>query len=139
MKDVLLPSRKVTTDRSSLLLDYAPRGLEFIHDHLEGSLDSQSLMATSTPLNVQLITEHEAESIINLKPINDVRRVNKFFETINLKLVQGGRFIGCFESKKQRKNRIFEKYPTPLAYLFYYLLDFPWKRIFPKVEWTKKL
>ncbi len=51
----------------------------------------------------------------------------------------GGVFICCAETLVQRKSRIFNKYPKWFAYPYYYFLDFPGKRVFPKFEFTRKI
>ncbi len=78
------------------------------------------------------------EAIINLHRINDIRRINKFMENINTKLLNGGKFICCAETKNLRKERILKKFIRPFNYI-YYILDFIFKRIFPKLPITKKI
>lgn len=77
-----------------------------------------------------------ANTIINLKRINDVRGINRFLHKVNDHLVDGGQFIGCVETKYLRKRRIFNKFPKGLAHL-YYILDFFLKRVFPKFPVTR--
>lgn len=97
------------------------------------------IMATTNPENVRLYRHAEPPNLVNLERLNDARHINKFLESANQKLADGGLLIGFFESKEQRKRRIFQKYPALVAFLFYYLLDFPWKRIFPKVPLLHKI
>jgi lipopolysaccharide/colanic/teichoic acid biosynthesis glycosyltransferase len=63
---------------------------------------------------------------------------NKFFETVNANLASRVYYIGCFERKEQRKKRIFKKMSLLFAYPFY-VIDFIWKRVFPKISLTQKL
>ena len=81
--------------------------------------------------------EH-VHSLITLSRVNDIRRINKHFETINEKLKKSGLFICCAETKDLRKKRILEKYAPGINYLMY-TLDFIVKRIFPKFTLTKKI
>ena len=78
------------------------------------------------------------KNIINLRRINDIRRINKFFEAVNEHLPKGGRFVGCVETKALRKERILKKYPKGLNWA-YYTADFVFKRIFPKLPVFKKI
>ena len=78
------------------------------------------------------------KNIVNLHRINDIRRVNKFFEEINESLPQDGVFIGCVETKALRKQRILAKYP-PVLNRMYYAADFIFKRIFPKIPILKNI
>ena len=68
-------------------------------------------------------------SIINFQRINDIRYINKYFEKVNSLLPQNGVYIGTFESSKQRKIRILNKYPIVIAYLFHFA-TFVLKRYF---------
>ncbi|MBL0102456.1 MAG: sugar transferase [Bacteroidetes bacterium] len=79
---------------------------------------------------------NNANTIINLKRINDVRGINKFLHNVNDHLVDGGLFVGCVETKYLRKTRIFNKFPKGLAHI-YYVLDFFLKRVFPKFPITR--
>lgn len=78
------------------------------------------------------------KNIINLRRINDIRYINKFFEAVNAHLPQGGRFVGCVETKALRKERILKKYPKGINWAFY-VADFIFKRVFPKVPVFKQL
>lgn len=77
-------------------------------------------------------------NIVNLRRINDLRRINKFFESVNEHLPDGGRFVGCVETKAMRKERILQKYPKGLNWMVY-SGDFVFKRVFPKMPVLKKL
>jgi hypothetical protein len=70
--------------------------------------------------------------------VNDIRYINKFFETVNLKLPEGGCFIGCAETKNLRKKRILKKFPLVINWI-YYFLDYIIKRVFPKFKLTKRI
>ena len=50
----------------------------------------------------------------------------------------GGIFIDWVETYSQRKTRILKKYPWGINYIIY-IFDFIFKRIFPKLNLTKKL
>lgn len=139
MDNIVTYSREAVSNRLPLLLDYDPASISFINSQVESALDELNILATTTPINVQFLTHNKTDNFVNLKPVNDVQYLNKFFETVNSKLEDDGIFLGCFESKEQRKRRIFEKYPGIFAYLFYYLFDFVWKRVFPKVVGLRKI
>ena len=80
----------------------------------------------------------QPKNIVNLHRINDIRRINKFFEEVNKSLPNDGIFIGCVETKALRKKRILAKYPPVINWL-YYIGDFVFKRFFPKVPVLKEL
>ncbi len=96
------------------------------------------ILATTTRFNIDKSPNNKYKCFINLKRINDIRYINKFFEAVNVKLPINGIFIGCVETKDIRKFRVLKKYPFPLNY-FYYTIDYIIKRIFPKFNLTKGL
>ena len=96
------------------------------------------LLATNTRFNVDNQPDDFFNNIVNLTEINDILRINKFFESVNSKLPFGGIFIGCGETYKLRKDRILKKYPLILNYIIY-SIDFFFKRVCPKLKVTQKL
>jgi hypothetical protein len=100
-------------------------------------IDASILIKTEDQSSVDDL-EKKAESVVNFHRINDIRFINKYFESVNKKLLNGGIFIGCVETFTQRKKRLFKKFPVFLASP-YYLFDFIFKRAFPKICFTKKL
>ena len=96
------------------------------------------VFSTTTSFNIDKQPFNNYDSLLNLQRINDIRRINKFFESVNLKLKLGGRFIGCVETKNLRKKRIFRKYSAGIN-SFIYFFDFIYKRIMPKMPVLKKL
>lgn len=110
----------------------------FLSENIDLNIPNYSLLATTTKFNIDKLPEKVYLKIVNLKRINDIRFINKFFESINHKLIEGGLFIGCVETKDQRKKRLLNKYP-PVLNRIYYLFDFILKRVFPKFKGTKKI
>ena len=110
----------------------------FVSENLDLNIPDYSLLATTTRFNVDKLPEEAYKRIVNLKRINDIRFINKFFESVNHKLPNGGIFIGCVETKDQRKKRLFKKYP-PVLNRIYYFFDFIIKRVFPKFNLTKRI
>ena len=100
--------------------------------------DNTLIIATTTYFNIANQPESHFGTIINLKRVNDIRRINKFFEEVNLKLPKGGLFVCLAETQEQRKKRLFSKYP-PIFNRIYYFFDFLLKRVFPKFSITKNI
>lgn len=96
------------------------------------------VVATTTLFNIEKHQNSSLEFLINLTRINDIRYINQFFQVVNEKLVTGGIFIGCVETKDLRKKRIFKKFIPPFNYI-YYFFDFIIKRVFPKFPVTKNI
>jgi lipopolysaccharide/colanic/teichoic acid biosynthesis glycosyltransferase len=84
------------------------------------------------------LVEPNANAIVNLRRINDVRRLNKFFEAAHAKLNLGGHFILCFETLVGRRERILAKYPVVIS-APYFVANFALKRVLPKLPLTKQI
>jgi lipopolysaccharide/colanic/teichoic acid biosynthesis glycosyltransferase len=107
---------------------------------LHANLESPKtlMLSTTTRFNVLKQPDNTYDTIINLKRVNDIQYLNKFFEAVNHKIDGSGLFFGCAETKDQRKDRILAKFPPVLNWIAY-AIDFIIKRIFPKFRLTKKI
>ncbi len=110
----------------------------FISNHIDTSDPENIVLSTTTRFNVQRIADNYYKNLVNLKRINDVRRINKFFEIVNTKLAVGGKFIIGVETYTLRKRRVLNKFWPGINYLVY-TFDFIFKRIFPKFGPTKRI
>lgn len=124
--------------REGIIEECGEEAYDFINSHIDIG-DSHSLViSTTTRFNIQLQPDKYLKKIVNLKRVNDIQYINKFFETVNRKLPISGVFIGTAETKFLRKQRILGKYPPVLNWIMY-SLDFVVKRVFPKFNLTKKI
>lgn len=112
--------------------------IHFLLNHLNLADPHNLIISTTTLFNIIKLPSRYYRKIANLRRINDIPDINKFFETVNSKLQVNGTFIGCVETKNQRKKKILKKYPKYLNYIAY-TLDFIIKRVFPKLPFTKKI
>ena len=62
-------------------------------------------VASADPLLALSRTQYE--QVVNLKRVNDIRRINKFFETVNNRLKKGGIFIGRVEGTSKNQLLIY--------------------------------
>lgn len=111
---------------------------DFISPLLENSTEKTLLMATSTRFNILNQKPLAHDTLINLKRVNDVRYLNKFFESINDLLPEGGLYINSVQTYKIRKERILKHFPVVINW-FIYSFDVLFKRVFPKLPITKKI
>lgn len=115
---------------------------ELAYEYIAEQMDLQDshnlVMSTTTRFNVIYQPDNYLTGIINLKRVNDIRYINKFFESINSKLPENGHFVGCAETKNLRKKRLLNKYPPVLNWL-YYFIDYIVKRALPKFNLTKNI
>ena len=110
--------------------------------YIESQIDVEHtftlLVATTTRFNIENQPEGYYNAIINLKKVNSIQYINKFFETVNDKLPERGFFIGCVQTNALIKREMLKKYPPVLNYMVYVPYFF-WKRVIPKLPLTKKV
>ncbi len=123
--------------RDSIISECGKSALDFFARNTNGNSNNTLLLSTTSLFNIKSQPENRYQSIFNLKRINDIRYINRFFETTNSKLPLDGTFLCCVETKDLRKKRLFKKYFFPFNFIYYYLIDYPVKRVFPKFGLTK--
>ena len=135
VRDISLSSSQLKKD---IIEECSLAAYEYISGQID-LLDPHNLViSTSTAFSIHYQPNNYLTGIINLKRINDIRFINKFFEAVNKKLPVGGLFIGCAETQELRKKRIMNKYIPPFNWI-YYFLDYLLKRVFPKFNITKQI
>ena len=97
---------------------------DFISKYIDVGNPENLILSTTTKFNVDQLPVNRFRCLINLQNINDIRRINKFFESVNEKLPDGGVFISSAETYQLRKERILSKYPPVISHI-YYFFDFP--------------
>ena len=110
----------------------------FIEEQIDLDHVFTLLVSTTTLFNIENQPEYYYKAIVNLKKVNNIQRINKFFEATNQKLPSGGIFIGCAQTNAQIKKNILKSYPPLINYMFY-IPYYIWKRIMPKLPITKKI
>jgi len=131
-------SSSATHLKNDIIEECGEKAYEYISNRVD-LLDPRNLVVSTTArFNIMYQPENYLRGIVNLRRINDMRYINKFFEAVNSKLPSGGKFMGCAETKEMRKERILRKYPPVLNWI-YYFLDYVLKRIFPKFRITRRL
>jgi lipopolysaccharide/colanic/teichoic acid biosynthesis glycosyltransferase len=143
-KDVLsepsevIPDEGINEKRQLIQNEVGVSALNFIESSIHLGNPEQMLISTTTKFNVLNQPKPNYQSIVNLKRINDILRINKFFEAINTKLQNGGLYINYVETYSLRKKRILKKFPAGINWIVY-SIDFSFKRIMPKLWSTKKI
>jgi hypothetical protein len=137
-----LRTREITLSavqlRQDIMEECGNDAYEFINSRVNLNDHRNLVISTTTRFNILYQPENYLTGIVNLKRINDLRYINKFFEAVNSRLPVGGKFMGCAETQDMRKKRILNKYPPVLNWI-YYTLDYVLKRIFPKFRITRRL
>lgn len=122
----------------SIISEFGNEVSELISSQVNTEDDKTLVVMTNSTFNVTSLSDNFFKAIVNLERINDIHGINNFFEAVNDKLPINGIYISCMETKGLRKRRIMHKYPFGIAHI-YYLFDFIFKRIFPKLPITKTL
>jgi len=124
--------------REQVLEEAGEPAYDFMLRHVDRSHNRTLVLSTTTRFNVTAVPADVFNTVINIKPLNDIKRVNKFIEAVNSKLSVRGIYIGCVITNEIRKQRIMKIYPWGLNYIFYFLY-YIFKRVFPKVPILKKI
>ena len=74
--------------------------------------------------------------LINLKKVNNIRRINKFYESINSKLNKEEIYVSCAETLEERRKRVRNKSPLGFKSIIR-IIDFLYKRVLPKLPLLK--
>lgn len=119
-----------------IIKEQGTEAADFIDSVVDLSNPKTHFLKTNLVFPVEAIDDNQVSCIVNLNKINDIRGINVFFKAVSNKLLEGGLFVGCFESQKQRRQRILKKYPFIISQI-YFLSDFIFKRVFPKLIFTR--
>ncbi|MFN3554412.1 MAG: sugar transferase [Bacteroidales bacterium] len=112
--------------------------LQMISSFVDVNHDKTHVFSTTTIFNINKLEQDETRAVVNLKRINDIRRINKFFEALNENIAKDTLFIGCVETLELRNERLMKKFPS-LVNSLYVTGDFVFKRVIPKLPFTKQL
>ncbi len=124
--------------REAIAEECGEKAAVFVENHVNLGDPGTLVLSTNTRFNILRQPENQYHTMINLRRVNDIQYLNKFFESVNHKLPQGGTFIGCAETSEQRKKRVLKKYPPVLNWIMY-TVDYIFKRVFPKFYPTRKI
>lgn len=115
-----------------------PKLSNFINLYFDLSSRSNYLTSISDHINLEKLTFGKFSSILNLKIVNDIRFINKFFETVNTILPNSGLYLGKVITYPNRRSAILKKYP-PILNKIIYFFDYIFSRVLPKLPILKNL
>ena len=84
------------------------------------------------------IPDYQYQTLVDLTLLNDTRGINRRFCMVNQKLPDGGRYVCCYRPQEYIKNKILNKYPWGLNWIFY-TIYFWHKRVWPRLMLTSRL
>ena len=115
-----------------------PKLSNFINLYFDLSSRSNYLTSILDQINLEKLTFGKFSSILNLKKVNDIRYINKFFETVNTILPNSGLYLGKLITYPYRRSVILKKYP-PIINKIIYFFDYIFSRLLPKIPISKKI
>tara|TARA_B100002052_G_scaffold270341_1_gene270462 strand:- start:2281 stop:3486 length:1206 start_codon:yes stop_codon:yes gene_type:complete len=115
-----------------------PKLSNFIKLYFDLSSKANYLSYSSDQINLEKLTSGKFSSILNLKKVNDIRYINKFFETVNTILPNSGLYLGKLTTYPYRRKAILKKYPPVLNKIIYFF-DYIFSRLLPKIPISKKI
>jgi lipopolysaccharide/colanic/teichoic acid biosynthesis glycosyltransferase len=127
------------TIRDSVRKEIGVEASAYLEKYMDIGNPKVLILSTTTLSNIERIEAGKRIALINLRRINDIKRINKFFIEINNKLPDGGLFVGNVETYVARYHRIMKKFPKGLNKFYYYFIDFPLRRVAPKIPLVKSV
>jgi lipopolysaccharide/colanic/teichoic acid biosynthesis glycosyltransferase len=123
--------------KSNLLNIVGTSSFNYINNYIDLDSPNTLVVNTTNPFNIES-NNTAINAIVNLRPVNEFRFINKFFEAVNEKLNAGGIFICRFETIVARKER--QKIGNiPIIKNLYFIFGFLFLRVAPKVWGLKKI
>ena len=119
-----------------ILQEIGNEAFDLISEYIDFESEKTAIQETIAIFEVDYLEDNYYDQYINLQRINDIKRINRYFESVNSKLPVRGLFIGNVETYVLRKQRIRKKFFFPLNRI-YYFLDYLFTRVFPKFSITK--
>ena len=96
-----------------------------------------SILNTSNIFNIESLS-NQPELIINYALINNIRRINKFHQSVNNIHNNGNIYVICGETLEERRIRVRNKIPFGFKNIAR-IIDFIYKRVVPKVPILKNI
>ncbi len=106
--------------KNLIIQEAGKEAYSFISKHIKFCSGKALVLSTTTQFNVDNQPDNTYSFIVNLKKVNNIRRINKFIEAVNAKLPMEGIFVCSVETYGLRKKRIFNKYPWLINYIIYF-------------------
>src|SRR6056297_319381 len=127
-----------TVDRQDYYHNAERYQKNFVEDSSAGIFSDKFFWINSNvPVDLSAV-KNGYQGVFNFQKINNIQRINKYFEKVNRHLDIYQYLVVRVETSESRRVRILNKFPKIVSRP-YYILDFILKRIFPKWKPTKKI
>jgi lipopolysaccharide/colanic/teichoic acid biosynthesis glycosyltransferase len=129
--------KKISPSEALILNKSGLNAFNYISRFVNPEAKKTLVVATTNNFSIDC-HEESHNAIVNLSRINDIRYINKFFEHVNSKSEMNDVFICCLETfSSRRRRKTIGK--IPFFGKLYFLLEFIFMRVFPKVSGLKKI
>ncbi len=140
---VARPSFPISDDalrerKERILENVGTKAFDFIDRQIHWGESGTLIISENKPDELAKIEYYQYSAIIQMKPLNAIRGINRMLASCNEKLPDDGIIVCCYQSQHTFKHFIFNNRPTLIAY-GYYIGHFIVHRIFPKFFLTKRL
>jgi hypothetical protein len=134
---LMSPSREKIKNRLS---GFPPEEFDFIDTHIDlnGMMQVETAVERTSDLFNLDADRVMLRLYLNMKRINDIRRLNVYFLQVHQMLLPGGYLAGFAHTIKTRHAWVYAKYPKYIAHLVYGA-DFCFHRVMPKLPGLQKL
>ena len=112
--------------------------LKYLEDNVSLGSGNTLVFASTDPMLMKYQPQFQFSTVVQLEKLNNIKGINKMLALTNEKLPDNGIFVCCFETKSTYKKRMLLRYRKGLNY-FFYVFNFIFKRIFPKIFLSNKL
>lgn len=109
---------------------------QFIGNKVNLQQDEIEITKSVELFDTDRLHDRSCNILINLHKMNDMKDINRYYACVNSKLKDNGVFVGCVETKVERRKRLLKKFPPVIAQV-YFIFDFIFKRVFPKLILTR--
>jgi len=139
IQDFSIKIQSVNQLQKSILTESNQEVFDFISEHLDlNKYFRHIVFTTKSKSYVDNIDFDNVRAIINFKPINYIRLLNKHFKSVNKLLPDAGIYIGRFRSYRSRKLNLYKRFGFVLGRTIWFA-DFIINRLIPRISFLEAL
>lgn len=123
---------------SAMAMDFPTDVNKWKENHESDFGNGTIILTTPNISELDEAKEKGAKNLISISNFNDIRYINRYFIRVNEVIPEKGLFIIGGKVSDVRKANILKSYPIVINRIVY-VFDFIWNRLFPKMNFLKKL
>ena len=125
---------KIRSELDKPLSEFIEKNFHALHGEVGEIKILDDITLTNDPLEIDAVDL----LILSRVRINDVRRLNRFFQYCAKKINMGGYFVGKYVPLENVKRKLKIRYPGNIYWPLFFL-HFIWYRAIPKIPWLDKI